>query len=420
MNRESSESRSAAPDLEGASEPEGPDRYPATLVLCAVWAVVYLVMAWHQGALHANPASWLAGGIRPQTAYIFGALTSHDVQNGDYWRLLTATMLHFSLVHLAINAWVMFQLGRMIEPWYGSSLFLAAYVVIGGGANLIAAVLRPWTGQSILLQSGGGSGVICGLIALVGVVGWRSRSRFGAYMLRQMAVQLLLIGAMGWLIPNIDNLVHAAGAVMGIAVGLADRWMLARAGRWSSRGLGLVAAGLLLGSGVAQYLDQRAEENRQRDTLIRIARLDVRRRSVALAATAFRRVVGAEPGGDLRAFSTRDAARAALALALDRLEAETELGPTAELQVFERIGRSALERRPDPGQVRRFLEAERRISGPLLDEERALALRLQELERRRGPVKIRLPAPERVIPPGRKPETPPHDDGGETPANATP
>ena len=34
------------------------------------------------------------------------------MRGGEYWRTLTATMLHFSLVHLVINGWVLFQLGR--------------------------------------------------------------------------------------------------------------------------------------------------------------------------------------------------------------------------------------------------------------------------------------------------------------------
>ncbi|GIW87494.1 MAG: hypothetical protein KatS3mg108_1818 [Isosphaeraceae bacterium] len=393
MNSAAADDRARSPQPDDATGVDGPDRYPATLLLCAIWTTLYLLMAWHQGTLHANPASWLSGGIRPQTAYIFGALTTADIQRGELWRLLTATMLHFSFVHLAINAWVLFQLGRMIEPWYGSSLFVTAYVVIGGGANLIAALLRPWTGQSVWLQSGGGSGVICGLIALVGYVGWRTRTRFGAYMLRQMAIQLLLIGAMGWLIPQIDNLVHAAGAFMGLLVGLADRPMLAEAGKPIARLIGTAATILLAAAGLAQAQTQQRQEQLQRDLLQRVARLDVARRSLGLAAAAVRDLASQPDSPDYPSWLRRDAARSLLTSALNSLRSEPTLSAKAseDLERFVRLGSIALTRRPDPAQLRLLRQSEQRLSSLLVEEQQALIRQLQELERHRGPVKIRLP-----------------------------
>ena len=337
-----------------ASAVEPPSRYPATIALCLAWVLIYFAMAWHQGSLHANPSSWLAGGIRPQTAYQFGALTTTDVAKGELWRTLTASMLHFSLIHLAINTWVLFQLGRMIEPWYGSALFLTIYVVMAVLSNVAAAALRPLTGQSLLLQSGGGSGVICGLIALIGIVGWRSRSRFGSYMLRQMAFQLVLIALMGWLIPNIDNLVHASGAAAGVLVGLADPWLIERADRPLARCLGVVALGLLVGAGAAQIADQQAEASRQRELIVKAAQLDTRRRVMFAVSSAVRDLATLGGPGEPATQPGREAARRNLANLFAGLGSETSANqsPIAESDpatIVERIARSALKATAPPG-----------------------------------------------------------------------
>jgi membrane associated rhomboid family serine protease len=202
------------------------DRFPATLLIAASWIVVYGLMAWSQGRIHAQGDNWLSGGIQPAIAARFGSLNSEAVAAGQLQRTLTATFIHFSLVHLLINTLVFYQLGRIVEPWYGSGAFLMLYAVIGVGSNSLACVLRPWLGQSTVAQSGGGSGIICGLIGLLAAVGWRQRSRFGDYMLTQMGIQLVLIGLMGMVIRNVDNLVHACGALCGALAGLADPLLL--------------------------------------------------------------------------------------------------------------------------------------------------------------------------------------------------
>ena len=49
----------------------------------------------------------------------------------EYWRLVSAMFLHGGLLHLAINMYVLWVLGSVIEPAFGSKRFLAIYLISG-------------------------------------------------------------------------------------------------------------------------------------------------------------------------------------------------------------------------------------------------------------------------------------------------
>ena len=61
---------------------------------------------------------------------------------GEYWRLITSTFVHFSLLHLGLNVLAMYQLGTMAESWFGRPQLIFIYGLTGGGGNLVSALLR--------------------------------------------------------------------------------------------------------------------------------------------------------------------------------------------------------------------------------------------------------------------------------------
>lgn len=224
---------------------------PATMTLCALWIVVFLAMLLTQGGLQQN-GDLISGGVSALTGDRFGSVTSAQVYAGQWWRALTATFIHYSLIHLVVNTAGLYQIGPLIESWYGSATFLGLYAVLGLGGNLIAALSRPWIARQLQgiatipdYPCGGGSGVLCGLVALLAVVGWRSKSRFGDYLKAQMLGVLGFTAVLGILLPNVDNFGHAGGAIAGALVGLSHRRLLRLVGRPSARALG-VAGGLLI------------------------------------------------------------------------------------------------------------------------------------------------------------------------------
>lgn len=206
--------------------------YPGTYTLAALWSVVYLAMLISQAkGWTPQPDPRAFSGMGPMsigvvsegTGQIFGAWNSGQILSGQIWRAVTATFVHFSLVHIVLNVFGLIQLGRLIEEWYGPKLLLGMLILIGFAGNMMAALARPVIGTpkdyTLLISSGGGSTIVFGMIGLVAVVGKRSRSRMGRYLYNQMVMLLVVNFLIGLTIPQIDNYAHAGGAIAGAMIG---------------------------------------------------------------------------------------------------------------------------------------------------------------------------------------------------------
>ena len=131
----------------------------ATRGLLAIIVVVYLAQL-------ASPTLWQSG-----------ALNGPFIAAGEWWRIVTSGFLHSQglILHVAFNGYLLYQLGRMIEPGVGTSRFLALFFagLFGGAAG---ALLLDWNAFTI-----GASGAVFGLMgaALVllrrrGINPWRT------------------------------------------------------------------------------------------------------------------------------------------------------------------------------------------------------------------------------------------------------
>ena len=233
--------------------------HPATVSLCAIWIAVFAAMTYTELADHnafLTLPRWLLSGFPGGSR--FGDLTLRQLSQGQVWRLITCNFIHFSLVHLGLNLLAMYQIGSMVEEWYGSHQFLFIYAVLGGGGNLVSTGIRYGIGANPDVHSGGGSVLIMGLVGMCAVVGWRVRDRWGKSLSRLMMVFLVLTAIMGILLPRyIDNWGHAGGAIVGAPVGLADRRLLANRSKPSAWGLGVVAGLVMASCGAAQCWEDR-------------------------------------------------------------------------------------------------------------------------------------------------------------------
>ena len=148
-------------------------------------------------------------------------ISQQFIDDGEWYRLLSAGFVHFGLFHVAMNMLLLYQLGRLLEPSVGSLTFGLVYFasLLGGSAGALVASPDALTG--------GASGAVFGLMA-AGVVGLRQRG------INPMQTGLGLTFVINLLftlaIPGVSIGGHFGGALAGAlcgAVALAPaRWRL--------------------------------------------------------------------------------------------------------------------------------------------------------------------------------------------------
>ena len=100
----------------------------------------------------------LALGAAGGTVVQRGGLDAADISvHHEYWRLITSGFLHAGVIHIALNMWVLWVLGQMLEPALGRVRFLVVYFV-----SLLAGSFGALLAQPHALTVGA-SGAVFGL-----------------------------------------------------------------------------------------------------------------------------------------------------------------------------------------------------------------------------------------------------------------
>lgn len=232
--------------------------FPATMLLCAIYVGLFLLMAVSQGRLDAGQGALSFFGLSIDTLVDFGAVDGRLVmQDGQWWRLITATFLHGSLVHVVLNTLALYQLGRIIEDWYGGSTVIMLHLLFGLAGSLISLWLhRMMPGRIVQV---GGSGAIFGYCAFLLVATYFDDHEDSPALFKSLAFALVVGFAMGHLL-GADNAAHFGGALAGAIVGTVD-YIFKRdfMSRLVARLLGIVSLGVIIvsfGFGGRVYADQ--------------------------------------------------------------------------------------------------------------------------------------------------------------------
>jgi membrane associated rhomboid family serine protease len=105
------------------------------------------------------------GGGQHGTVLIKGGLDGPDIAQGhQYWRILTAGFLHYSLLHIAFNMFFLYIMGPMLEPAIGRLNFLAVYLASLLAGSFGALLFEP--DALTVGASGACFGVLGALIAV--------------------------------------------------------------------------------------------------------------------------------------------------------------------------------------------------------------------------------------------------------------
>jgi rhomboid protease GluP len=146
--------------------------------------------------------------------FLYGGKINQLIMTGQVWRLFTPVLLHGSILHIALNMYALYIIGRRLERFYGHWRFLLLYVLSAFSGNVLSFVLTP-------APSLGASTAIFGLFAAEGMFIFQNRKLFGPFHTRQailnLAVILMINLAYGFMSgSNVDNMGHIGGLLGGV------------------------------------------------------------------------------------------------------------------------------------------------------------------------------------------------------------
>ncbi len=133
---------------------------------------------------------------------------------GEWWRLLSAVMLHGSFMHLLMNSVSLYSVGGFVERVFDRSALLTVFVLTGLAASGTTEMLASHHTVSI-----GASGSVCGILGFLIAIGVRGPNEFVAR-LKANTINLVMLAFIG-MAPNVDNWGHIGGLLSGVALAFA-------------------------------------------------------------------------------------------------------------------------------------------------------------------------------------------------------
>jgi membrane associated rhomboid family serine protease len=174
-------------------------------------------------------------------ALIRGGNLLAGVQVGEWWRLLTSMFLHVGVVHLILNMYGLWALGRIVEAIFGSGRFGVIYMTSG----LVGAVASHYFSAAPV--SAGASGAVLGLAgAILAELGTHRASyprRWRNGLFRLLLILTAANVAIGFTYPAIDQGAHLGGLATGAVMAL---WLSRRLRVANAAPIRFAVAGLLV------------------------------------------------------------------------------------------------------------------------------------------------------------------------------
>ncbi len=203
-------------------------RLPVTLLVLLVSLLVALLSRFGEYLVILQPLTF--SEFRLSGDYLYFPAQGDALASGQWWRLFTPMLIHFGVLHLAMNGLWFWELGRRLERVHGSLVLLALVLFYSLIANLAEFL---FSGPALF---GGLSGVLYGLLGhcwLRQRLAPDPRLALPSGVITLMLVWLLvcLSGVTVWLgFGAIANAAHIGGLLSGCLTGVLAGLLARRSG----------------------------------------------------------------------------------------------------------------------------------------------------------------------------------------------
>jgi membrane associated rhomboid family serine protease len=170
-------------------------------VLAYIWEVL-------TGALNSNVALYSHGALLPAAV----------LQHHEWWRIISSGFLHGGLLHIGVNMFSLYWLGRFIEAVLGSPRMFLVYMgsLIAGGLA-VTYFAQP---DTVTL---GASGAIFGLFGALFAIGLKLGERGGELVRSNIGILIVNL-IFSFSVPGISWQAHIGGLVAGFLLTLVLFW----------------------------------------------------------------------------------------------------------------------------------------------------------------------------------------------------
>jgi len=168
-------------------------------------------------------AGWLAEmmlGFRLN--FHLGLVPFNLVSRFWVWQTFTYIFIHADFWHFLFNAFMLWMLGRIVEPELGSRKFLLYFLVCGAAAGLLTAAWQPGSLRPVI----GASGAVYGLLGAFAFL--HPDTKVYLYFLFPVSARTMAfaLGALEFMmtVSKASDRVSSVTHLAGLAVGLAWLW----------------------------------------------------------------------------------------------------------------------------------------------------------------------------------------------------
>jgi len=184
-------------------------------VLAAVFLLEFLLQALLLNKIETGGSLLDLGGVSVAIRVLMGASAGQLIlRENEWWRLVTACLLHGSIIHIIFSCIATINLGSLIEMLWNPRKAWVAFVITGIGGSMLSLF---WHAAVLKVDAApvGASGAICGFLGMLFGLRFfapKALPEMGHRQVRMWTIMIIVIG----FLPAIDNAGHAGGIILGV------------------------------------------------------------------------------------------------------------------------------------------------------------------------------------------------------------